>query len=191
MRALELKVGCNLSAQQRRTTPLFPDQDNSQLYTYSTLHATLRKVLTYCYGPAIAKLYTWHSFRSGLATALHAAGVEDSMIQLICRWMCPESLHVYRRMGIREHERHINRASVTNVDAIQSINLPIIDSDSGYAKLLDASYIQTQEETLMLLDTAAAQHLKPQLPRVASLEPSQQPALRGPSLQLVGTRSLP
>ena len=40
------------------------------------------------------------SRRSPLASALHAAGVDDAMIQLICRWMCPESLHVYRRMGV-------------------------------------------------------------------------------------------
>lgn len=103
MRDLELKIGCHLSAEERRTTPLFPNRNNKP-YTYSVLHAMLRKVLSHCYGPAAAKLYTWHSFRSGLATALHAAGVEDSMIQLICRWMCPESLHIYRRMGIREHE---------------------------------------------------------------------------------------
>jgi hypothetical protein len=37
--------------------------------------------------------------------------VEDGMIQLICRWMCPESLHVYRRMGVAEHEALIRRAS--------------------------------------------------------------------------------
>ena len=44
------------------------------------------------------------------AHACHAAGVEDSMIQLICRWMCPESLHVYRRMGVAEHETLIRKA---------------------------------------------------------------------------------
>ena len=71
----------------------------------------------------MALLYSFHSYRSGLATALHAAGVEDAMIQLICRWMCLESLHVYRRMGTREHERLINLASSMNVDAIQSGNV--------------------------------------------------------------------
>lgn len=159
MRDLELKVGCHLSLEERRTTPLFPDQHNRP-YSYSALHSMLRKVLTHCYGPAAAKLYTWHSFRSGLATALHAAGVEDSMIQLICRWMCPESLHVYRRMGIREHERHINKASVTSVDAIQSLNIPIVDTDSGYASLLDASYLEPQTETLVHHESATRSDLK-------------------------------
>ena len=68
-------------------------------------------IITHLYGATVAALYTWHSFRSGLAKALHAANVSDATIMLICRWMCPESLHVYRRMGTREHERLINEAS--------------------------------------------------------------------------------
>ena len=57
------------------------------------------------------------------------------MIMLICRWMCPESLHVYRRMGTREHERLINEASSMNVDAIQSANVVRVVGDQGYAAL--------------------------------------------------------
>ena len=68
-------------------------------YTHAALDPLLPVVLTFLYGAAVARLYTWHCFRSGLCTALHAAGVPDEMIMLICRWMCPESLHVYRRMG--------------------------------------------------------------------------------------------
>ena len=44
------------------------------------------------------------------------------MIMLICRWMCPESLHVYRRMGTAEHERLIAKAARVRIDAIQSAN---------------------------------------------------------------------
>ena len=57
------------------------------------------------------------------------------MIQLICRWMCPESLHVYRRMGVAEHERLIKRASQTDVDLIQSTNAPRVFADQGFAEL--------------------------------------------------------
>ena len=71
----------------------------------------LRSVLTHLYGARIAALYTFHSYRSGLAVALHAAGCPDAMIQLICRWMCPESLHIYRRMGTQEHADYVERAS--------------------------------------------------------------------------------
>jgi hypothetical protein len=59
------------------------------------------------------------------------------MIQLICRWMCPESLHVYRRMGVAEHERHIKRASLCNVDLIQTVNVPKVFADQGLAQLVN------------------------------------------------------
>ena len=116
----------------RPATPLFSDAQQ-QPYRHHFLHNLLKRVLTHLYGEAVAKLYTWHSYRSGLATALHAAGVDDAMIQLICRWMCPESLHVYRRMGISENERLTKSAMHANVSTIQTSNIPKIDSDQGYA----------------------------------------------------------
>ena len=91
---------------ERAATPLFHNSQGEP-YTHHQLHLMLRAAIAYIYGKAAASLYSWHSYRSGLATALHAAGVDDAMIQLICRWMCPESLHVYRRMGVTEHERLI------------------------------------------------------------------------------------
>ena len=132
LRDLELRVGAHVT--DRDSHPLFGDAAG-QTYTHHYLHNILLLVLTHLYGPTVAALYTWHSFRSGLATALHAANVPDAMIMLICRWMCPESLHVYRRMGTREHERLINEASTMNVDAIQSANVVRVVGDQGYAAL--------------------------------------------------------
>ena len=60
----------------------------------------------------------------------------DAEIQLICRWMCPESLHIYRRMGTTEHERLVTLASRATVDLIQANNAPRVDADQGYAQLL-------------------------------------------------------
>ena len=132
LRDLELRTGVQVT--DRDSRPLFGDAAG-QTYTHHYLHNLLRLALTHLYGATVAALYTWHSFRSGLATALHAANVPDSMIMLICRWMCPESLHVYRRMGTREHERLINEASSMNVDAIQSANVVRVVGDQGYAAL--------------------------------------------------------
>ena len=134
LRDVELRQKVKPSA--RATTPLFADA-SGEAYTHHHLHLLLKAALTYCYGKAVAELYSWHSYRSGLATALHAAGVEDSMIQLICRWMCPESLHVYRRMGVQEHERLIKKASLCNVDLLQSNNAPKVFADQGFAQLVD------------------------------------------------------
>ena len=132
LRDLELRVG--LQVADRDSHPLFGDAAG-QTYTHHYLHNVLHMALAHLYGATTAALYTWHSFRSGLATALHAANVPDAMIMLICRWMCPESLHVYRRMGTREHERLINEASTMNVDAIQSANVVRVVGDQGYAAL--------------------------------------------------------
>jgi len=132
LRDLELSIGVQVT--DRDSYPLFGDAAG-QTYTHHYLHNLLKLVLAHLYGAAVAALYTWHSFRSGLATALHAANVPDAMIMLICRWMCPESLHVYRRMGTREHERLINEASAMNVDAIQSANVVRVVGDQGYAAL--------------------------------------------------------
>ncbi|KAL1495235.1 hypothetical protein AB1Y20_017098 [Prymnesium parvum] len=96
----------------------------------------LTAALTFLYGEAVASLYTFHSYRSGLATALHAAGVSDALIQLICRWMCPESLHVYRRIGTREHEGSIRKASSVDVDVLQSVNAPKVSADAGFGELV-------------------------------------------------------
>ena len=131
----DIERRCQIPASERATTPLFHDA-RREPYTHHYLHAMLREAIAHVYGKAAASLYSWHSYRSGLATALHAAGVSDPMIQLICRWMCPESLHVYRRMGVAEHERLIKGASMADVDVIQTTNQPVVFADQGYAELV-------------------------------------------------------
>ena len=100
------------------------------------LHNMLRAVLTFLYDANTASVFSFHSYRAGLATALHAANVPDDMIQLICRWMCPESLHRYRIMGLREHEQYINQAVDLNVDSIQASNVPKVANNEGFARML-------------------------------------------------------
>ena len=76
IRDIELREACPDG--ERETTPLFADEDGSPL-THSILDALLKAALLYACGEAAAKIYTWHSYRSGLATALHAAGVPDAV----------------------------------------------------------------------------------------------------------------
>ena len=161
--------------------PLFADAAG-QTYTHHYLHKLLMLALTYLYGAIVAALYTWHSFRSGLATALHAANVPDAMIMLICRWMCPESLHVYRRMGTREHERLINEASTMNVDAIQSANVVRVVGDQGYAALFadlqlnQSTHSKDFDRTTNTAPNARTRQLTPAQPT----SPTAPPPLRQP-----------
>ena len=139
LREIERRVPCRGEA--RRTTPLFADR-NHRPYSHGRLGRLLRAALTHLYGKAAASLFTFHSYRSGLATALHAAGVEDGMVQLICRWMCPESLHVYRRVGATEHDQHIRAAQspALVIDAMQAVNTPRVAADHGYAQLMESCH---------------------------------------------------
>ncbi|KAL1503440.1 hypothetical protein AB1Y20_011928 [Prymnesium parvum] len=133
LRDIELRTPCTGAARHR--TPLFADRSGAA-YSHGFLAALLSAALTFLYGAAVASLYTFHSYRSGLATALHAAGVSDALVQLICRWMCPESLHVYRRIGTREHEGSVRKASSVDVDVIQSVNAPKVSADAGFGELV-------------------------------------------------------
>ena len=158
---------------ERATTPLFHDETYKP-YTHAKLDSFLKRILTFLFGKAVASVFTWHSFRSGLATALHAAGVPDAMVQLICRWMCPESLHVYRRMGTKEHEVNIRKAMTTNVDSIQSANVPRISADQGYAQLVTGSTFRAQREDDVAYKSALLQTPTPPSrppPRSALHEP--------------------
>ena len=182
----------------RDSYPLFGDAAG-QTYTHHYLHNLLKLVLAHLYGAAVAALYTWHSFRSGLATALHAANVPDAMIMLICRWMCPESLHVYRRMGTREHERLINEASAMNVDAIQSANVVRVVGDQGYAALFadlqlnQSAHSKDFDRTSNTALDARTRQLTPAEPNVPTAPPPpgqplraqpQRPAFVGPPARL-------
>ena len=159
---------------ERDTRPLFADIAGRP-YTHARLDGLLRAVLTHLYGARVASLYTWHSYRSGLATALHAAGVSDAVIQLICRWMCPESLLVYRRMGTVENERNIAAAQRVPVDSLQSANAPRVAADEGYADLL-RDINGTRTARALNVDFDHARSPQPRRPEPAPAAEQHQPA---------------
>jgi len=126
VRDIELEQPCAAGA--RKTTPLFADADGSP-FTYAILHRELRQVLCALFGAKVASTLTWHSFRIGLACSLHAADCPDPVIQLICRWTCPESLHVYAQMGVEKNIYWTEKARHTTFDATRVNNLPALDND--------------------------------------------------------------
>ena len=135
LRDIEIRI-CEANL-DRATTPLFHDA-NGQPYSHGRLERMLRRALTHLYGASVASLFTFHSFRSGLATALHAAGVPGDQIMLVCRWMCAASLMVYRRRGTDEHEMLTRKAMRARVDTIQSGNVVSVVGDQRYAELVEA-----------------------------------------------------
>ena len=126
IRDIELEQPCAPDA--RRTTALFADEGGGP-FTYDILHRELRQLLAAVFGANVASTLTWHSFRIGLACALHAADCPDAVIQLICRWACPESLHVYRQMGLEKHVFWTEKARCAVFDATRVNNLPVLDNE--------------------------------------------------------------
>ena len=119
----------------RENTPLFADEHGLP-YTHSVMDTLLHAALVRLYGEKVASCYSWHSLRSGLATALKAAGCADDVIQMICRWANPESLKVYARHGTSLHINWVDRAEKAVVDAIQASSVPKVCNSEGNIALL-------------------------------------------------------
>ena len=95
----------------------------------------LDRMLTHLYGERAASCYSFHSLRIGLATALKAAKVDDEVIQMICRWMNPESLRAYARHGQSLHINCVDKAEQAIIDTIQSSNVPKTCNTEGAAAI--------------------------------------------------------
>ena len=133
LRDMELHDPCHGAA--RQTRPLFATADGRVL-THSPLDRRLHELLHHCFGSATANTHSWHSMRVGLACALHAAGASDATIQLLCRWLSPDSLRLYRRLGTQESVRWVDAAEQARVDTLQQTNVPAVDSCEAFGALL-------------------------------------------------------
>ena len=81
--------------------------------------------LTLVLGPERAALFSPHSWRVWLASALRMAGAPDPLIQALGRWMNPESIKIYARLGTEEYKHWIDKMmTVTHIDAARTTNLP-------------------------------------------------------------------
>ena len=65
------------------------------------------------------------------SSALRAAGCPDEVIMLLCRWMNPESLRAYARVGPSGYISWLSAAERAVVDARQSSNLMRLDNAEG------------------------------------------------------------
>lgn len=174
LRDLELRIapspGC------RGVTPLFPDANNLP-YTHAFLDRLLKSVLAAAFGEATARVFTWHSYRVGLATALYAARVPDAEIQLYCRWMCVDSLRLYRRIGAQQRDDAVRHARRAHVHALQTPNLERVADAPDYARAtIEPSPAQLRR---FALDRAAVVRQARSLPPLPAGQRGQVPAVMG------------
>ena len=174
LRDAELRTPCRGDA--RATTPLFA-RPGGVLLTHSYMDPILSSVLEYTIGREEAAKYSWHSFRIGLACALRAAGCPPDVVQLICRWMCAESLRIYSLKGISEHAHWISRAEAAPVDAVRGAIYPIVSAGEG-AHALDiecAAPFSDQTESDIADEAMPTAWARP----AAARRPATRPPLQG------------
>lgn len=95
--------------------------------------------------------------RMGYRIACRRGGIW--LIQLICCKMCPESLHVYRRIGTAKHECCIRKAMHVFVSTIQSSNVPRVVADEGYAELVEHFRVDLSADSQRLFENVRPEAL--------------------------------
>ena len=99
------EMAAEVPAERRRSTPLFcgPPGTGSCL-THTQLDSIFQRLLRWVLkDEAEARMYSIHSFRCYLASALMAAGRSDAQIQIALRWASQEALQIYKVTNIEEY----------------------------------------------------------------------------------------
>ena len=85
-------------------------------------------------GEARAKLFSPHSWRVWLATALRMCNASDARIQAMGRWLNPESIKIYARMTKGEYSEWVDKLmAVKRIDTARTTNMPIMDAADAIA----------------------------------------------------------
>ena len=117
---------------QRAGLALFCDAQGAP-FSSTTLHRLITATLTNELGEA-ARMYSPHSWRVGMASALKAAGATDAQIQAFGRWISPDSVRVYARMSVPEYSTWMDKLmKVSHLDALRTTNIPIMDAEEMLA----------------------------------------------------------
>ncbi|KAL1504085.1 hypothetical protein AB1Y20_010495 [Prymnesium parvum] len=64
------------------------------------------------------------------------------MIQLLCRWKCPESVQKYAQVGANENVDWIARAHAVRFDAVRTNNMVALDNSEAYAQLDSNAFVR-------------------------------------------------
>ena len=77
---------------------------------------------------AQAALYSWHSARAYLASALIAANRDPHVVQALLRWQSVDSIRVYACLNPAAYASHLQAAESATVAGIRGAHAPLIDS---------------------------------------------------------------
>ena len=125
LREVELRWPCH--GHDREELPLFCDGDG-QPFTDSRFAALINGTLAAVLGAERAKLYSPHSWRVWLASALRMCNASDGLIMAFGRWLNPESVKIYARLTTDEYGKWMDKIMhVSHIDAARTTSLPPMD----------------------------------------------------------------
>ena len=126
LREIERRWECH--GGDRDTLPLFCDE-KGEPFTDSRFARLIMAVLTAVLGEKRAKLYSPHSWRVWLASALRMCNASDGLIMAFGRWLNPDSIKIYARLGVEEYTHWMNKImQVTHIDATRTTNMPATEA---------------------------------------------------------------
>ena len=120
----DMALHCWVPDSELRSTPLFTYSERKDPFRRDFLDLILRALLRTFLPVLEAELYSWHSFRIGLACSLRAAGAPDWIILALCRWRSTDSIPVYGRVNFAVTAAWIDSAAAQSVSSLQVANLP-------------------------------------------------------------------
>ncbi len=128
LRLRQIELSSPAGKQARATLPLFTT-DGQTPFTFNTLNNILRDPKAEVLPAEVDhSLYTLHSCRIYLCTALGAAGKSQAEIQALCRWQSVDSLLIYNRLQPADYVRHLDDAARSNITSYSMIGAPIVSS---------------------------------------------------------------
>ena len=125
IRDIELRWMCD--DDERDELPLFCDS-KGRPFSDQRFGRLVKSALTLAVGAERARVLSPHSWRVWLATAMRTLGASDAEIQALGRWLNPESIKIYARLGVAEYCKWMDKIMlVRNIDAARTTTLPIMD----------------------------------------------------------------
>ena len=120
----DLALHCPVRPEDLRSTPLFTYSRGGEALGYNFLRKILKILLLTLFSAAVAALFTWHSFRSGLACALRAAEAPDWVLLALLRWRSKSSIPGYGRLSFEAAATWLDQAAVQNERTLTAGSLP-------------------------------------------------------------------
>ena len=135
-----------------RSTPLFTYALGGKALGYNFLGSALKALLLTLFSAVVAALFTWHSFRSGLACALRAAQAPDWVLLALLRWRSKSSIPGYGRLSFEAATSWLDQAAQQNQTTLTAASLPSLaqEVESQVPNILPASTYEYLEKATAL-----------------------------------------